>query len=202
MEFTGRQKEIVEKAMKIMNESGVEKLTTKNLAASLGVTEPALYRHFRGKRQILEAMLENFHALVGDSIRKARDTGTVSLDRIRSLLHDRCREFSDSHDLTLLVFSEELFAGHTGLSERVAEIVSLNRAFIVETVREGQGRGEIRRDVSSEILADLILGPFRLTVSRWRMSGFRSDLVGEFGRLWPVLEKIMGSGTTAGGYAL
>ena len=50
MELTVRQKDILKAAIAIIANQGYEKLTIKNLATKIGVTEAALYRHFKIKR--------------------------------------------------------------------------------------------------------------------------------------------------------
>jgi AcrR family transcriptional regulator len=51
MELTVRQKDILKAAIAIIANQGYEKLTIKNLATKIGVTEAALYRHFKSKRE-------------------------------------------------------------------------------------------------------------------------------------------------------
>jgi hypothetical protein len=47
--MTHRQQEIVDHAIELIAEGGVQYLTIKRLASRLRVSEPALYRHFAGK---------------------------------------------------------------------------------------------------------------------------------------------------------
>ena len=56
--MTPRQKEIVEKAIEIIVEDGFKALTVKNLSEKMGFSEPALYRHFKGKNAVILAILE------------------------------------------------------------------------------------------------------------------------------------------------
>ncbi|MDD2684515.1 MAG: helix-turn-helix domain containing protein, partial [Candidatus Cloacimonetes bacterium] len=44
--------EIVQAAIQVIARQGYEKLTTKNLANSLGVTDASLYRHFDSKKDL------------------------------------------------------------------------------------------------------------------------------------------------------
>src|SRR3954470_12840581 len=56
---------IVEEALLLLNEVGIDKLTTRKLAERLGVQQPALYWHFKNKSALLDAvngeMLARFH---------------------------------------------------------------------------------------------------------------------------------------------
>ena len=60
MTLTNRQNEIIEAALKLMAEGGIRELTIKNLAGKLKITEPAIYRHFRNKSEIVRTMIRKF----------------------------------------------------------------------------------------------------------------------------------------------
>lgn len=47
---------ILQQAFAVLNESGLENLTLRRLAARLGVQAPALYWHFRSKQELLDEM--------------------------------------------------------------------------------------------------------------------------------------------------
>lgn len=57
---------IVDEALLLLNEVGIDKLSTRKLAERLGVQQPALYWHFRNKSELLDAinseMLLRFHS--------------------------------------------------------------------------------------------------------------------------------------------
>jgi TetR/AcrR family transcriptional regulator, tetracycline repressor protein len=57
---------IVDEAMALLNEVGIDKMTTRKLAERLGVQQPALYWHFKSKSLLLDAlnseMLVRHHA--------------------------------------------------------------------------------------------------------------------------------------------
>lgn len=56
---------IVDEALLLLNEVGIDKLSTRKLAERLGVQQPALYWHFRNKSELLDAinseMLLRYH---------------------------------------------------------------------------------------------------------------------------------------------
>jgi TetR/AcrR family tetracycline transcriptional repressor len=47
---------VVGAALDLLNEVGIDGLTTRRLAAKLGVKQPALYWHFKNKRELLDEM--------------------------------------------------------------------------------------------------------------------------------------------------
>ena len=48
--FSDRQIEIMEAATQRIDHYGIQELTIKNLASDIGVSEAALYRHFKSKK--------------------------------------------------------------------------------------------------------------------------------------------------------
>lgn len=52
------QDAVIRTALDLLNEVGIDGLTTRNLAERLGVQQPALYWHFRNKRALLDALAE------------------------------------------------------------------------------------------------------------------------------------------------
>jgi TetR/AcrR family transcriptional regulator, tetracycline repressor protein len=50
------REKILDAAMVLLNEVGLERLTTRKLAERLGVQQPALYWHFRSKSALLDAL--------------------------------------------------------------------------------------------------------------------------------------------------
>ena len=55
---------VVRAALELLNEVGLDGLTTRRLADALGVQGPALYWHFRNKQELIDEMSR---ALIGDA---------------------------------------------------------------------------------------------------------------------------------------
>ncbi|MEJ8308177.1 TetR/AcrR family transcriptional regulator C-terminal domain-containing protein [Agrobacterium larrymoorei] len=51
----GRER-IIDEALLLLNEVGIDKLSTRKLAERLGVQQPALYWHFKNKSELLDAI--------------------------------------------------------------------------------------------------------------------------------------------------
>lgn len=51
-----QREKVIRSALDLLNEVGVDGLTTRKLAEHLGVQQPALYWHFKNKRALLDAL--------------------------------------------------------------------------------------------------------------------------------------------------
>lgn len=71
---------ILEEATKLIAEHGYRSTTMKMVAECVGVTEPAVYRHFDGKEQLLVAVFSEAVARILSPV--ARDTSGPAIDGI------------------------------------------------------------------------------------------------------------------------
>jgi TetR/AcrR family transcriptional regulator, tetracycline repressor protein len=73
---------VVERALAMADEGGLEALTIRKLAQSLGVTPMALYWHFRSKEELLEGLAER----VWSEIDLTLDSGAPWIKQFRRLM--------------------------------------------------------------------------------------------------------------------
>jgi AcrR family transcriptional regulator len=85
----GRRGEILDAALAVFAIKGYECGTMREIAAELGVTEPALYRHYAGK----EALFEDLVAVAGDRVVERASAVIDGLDpaRVRDSLLELIR---------------------------------------------------------------------------------------------------------------
>lgn len=57
-----RPAQIIKEATQLFSRDGYKKVTIKQLAQACGITEPALYRHFKSKQAIYDAVLDSLEA--------------------------------------------------------------------------------------------------------------------------------------------
>ena len=58
-----RQKEIMAASLEIISAEGIQNLTIKNISGRIGISEPAIYRHYENKISILIAILDEFRTM-------------------------------------------------------------------------------------------------------------------------------------------
>lgn len=189
--LTDRQKDIVEASLRIVAKHGTGALTIKNLAALLGVSEPALYRHFRGKKDILLGILAYFEDSSRELFEEIRSSGDSATEKLENIFQMHCRRFSSRPELSSVLFSEDLFQNDPRLAEKMYSIMNMTGALLNDILRRGIADGEIRSDLPAGHLSLLFMGTLRLLVLRWRLSGFDFDLEQEGMLLWESLERLL-----------
>ncbi len=111
---------VVQAALELLNRVGLDGLSTRSLAAELGVKSPALYWHFRNKQELLDAMADAMVSGAGMGPPHSGETWQAWLERRArayraSLLayRDSARIVTQAQTLspsTIQTFNEELQA--------------------------------------------------------------------------------------------
>ncbi len=195
MELSKRQREIIDKSVALIADRGIQNLTIKNISNEIGISEPAIYRHFKNKFEILMTVLDSFEGIASDVLDSEEIKNLGSLEKIGFFLLDRYRRCSENPKLAKVMFSEENFQDDERLAQKVLGIMHKHKAQMDEIIGEGQKNGEIREDIDSTSLFRIIFGPMRLLVKQWGLSGFRFDLVEEGQKLWDAEKKMLKKGT-------
>jgi|TARA_R110002050_G_scaffold89450_5_gene188350 TetR/AcrR family transcriptional regulator, fatty acid metabolism regulator protein len=180
---TARQQEIIETALGLINENGIQNLTIKNLSKKLGITEPAIYRHFENKIQILVSILDLMKQNSNDIFSSELKSEKSAVQKIEQLFKKHFRSFSEMPSLASVVFSEEMFRNEKVLIEKISELIEQNNKILLTILNEGQNNNELRNDIDAAHLAVIIMGALRLFVKKWQISGFTFDLQVEGNKL-------------------
>ncbi len=176
--LTDRQKEIVETALGLIAEKGIQGLTIKNLAKNIGITEPAIYRHFDNKIHILITILDLFRKN-SEQIFNNEISNSNAIDRIEYFFLKHINVFSSKPSLVSVIFSEEIFRNESILIKKIAEIISKNDKILTEIIKSGQKNGELRTDIEAKYIATILMGSLRLCVKKWQLSEYSYSLTDE-----------------------
>ncbi len=176
MDFSKRQSEIINAAIKLIGEGGIQALTIKNLSAEIGVVESALYRHFKSKTDVLSALLDYLGAIMDSNFSSVKDLKLKPLEKIEKLIDTQLELFADTPSYAVAILSDGLYKNDQVLYNKLSSIMKSSRATFISIIEEGQLAEEIRDDVVSEQIAFIIMGSIRLNVNQWGLSGFSYDL--------------------------
>jgi AcrR family transcriptional regulator len=174
-ELTARQNDIVNAAIDLIGEHGVQNLTIKLLAQQVGVTEPALYRHFKCKQDILIAVLKRFEENTARMFETASKSGKKGFEQIEEVYMHHFTTVTKRPSVAAILFSAESFRDDKHLAAMVLKIMNKTEEAIV-TIIESGNEGEFRTDIPEKELALILMGAFRLIVTRWYLSDYGFNL--------------------------
>jgi regulator of cell morphogenesis and NO signaling len=161
-----RREEIAQAVLRIIGEQGLTSLTTATLAAEVGVTTGALYRHFASLDEILA---ETVRLAVERLEATFPDVSLPPLDRLLTLARNRVRVLGNDPGLAWLLRSEQAYLTlPTGAAEPLRDIARRSRDFLLDTLREGIESGSIRGDIAPDLLLVPVLGTIHAVIGSGR----------------------------------
>lgn len=178
MNFSERQIQIIEAATKRIDKYGIQELTTKNLAADIGLSEAALYRHFKSKNDILLGMLSYFIIGMKEKINSIiQDEKNSPPAVIKAIFNNQLNTFIKNPAIVSVIFSEGIFQFNGTLSNKLSEMMDLMHKKISSLIKKGQDEGSFNKLLSPNITTTMIMGSMRMVVLKWKLSGNKSNLV-------------------------
>ncbi len=164
-----RKQQIAEAALRLLAETPLPKLGTRALARELGITQPAIFRHFRSREDILVAAVDH-----------ARETLADELSQHSQCLAEPKRGIAALAG-TLLDFAETypglprlLFADGTEdfpkLRAALNRMISMQNQLLVHWLEQGRDAGALR-SVDTQAAATLFIGMIQGLVLEWRRTG-------------------------------
>jgi AcrR family transcriptional regulator len=185
-----KRQRIVDAVLSLVAKHGVQWATTARIAATVGVSEPTLYRTFRNRKEMLLA--------AADEIWEQRHSELESFDSSDAM--DFLRKICASHTVGIRTtrvvrFITELAVSHTGdgLREHIRDLQFDNVRRLVEVVEQGKAEGCIRADVDSWETAWSIQTVYWLEAMA-RLHGLEEHVLTGFSsrRFQAILEDIAG----------
>ena len=179
----GRKAEILDTALALAFEGGPNRVTTVAIAQRLGLTQPAIYRHFRSKADLWHAITDHLGSAVAGNIADATQGEGSPLDRLRALVLGHLELVRRTPALP-----EIMLARDPGSSDAVVRVAMQARMADFQRTLTGlvgaaQAEGQLRADIAAPDIATLIMGVLQSLVLRLLLSRDPTALVSEGERL-------------------
>ncbi len=188
---TERQKEIIEAGLELITEKGIQGMTIKNLSKKIGISEPAIYRHFESKTEILLSILGNFKDMAVMLSKMMETFEATAIEKLTFMFSKMLELFSENPSIVSVIFSEEIFKNEEVLKIQMVSMLNLHAQTIEAIIQKGQQENNVRTDIDEKSLALLSMGAFRLLVKRWDLNDHNFDLTKEGEKLTGILGKII-----------
>jgi TetR/AcrR family transcriptional regulator len=181
-EKTGdRKHQILQTLAQMLEDPAGEKATTAALAARLGVSEAALYRHFRGKAEMFEGLIEFIEQTLFALINKITGDEKSGLRQLEAIMGVMLAFAQKNRGMTRVLVGDALVNEDDRLQTRINQLHDRLEAALKQALRFGVSQQEIAQEVDIAAQANLLMS---YVTGRWHQfakSGFKRDPV----ELWP-----------------
>ncbi len=171
-----RREFIILAAIDVINECGISSFSTKEVSKRVGISEPAIFKHFKTKVDLLNAVIERFSHYDCDVIHSLRSKKLNAIESMILFINTYATYYENYPAITELTQSFEEFRRDPNFTDKIQEILQTRKNFIIELIRKGKASGELKTEINEEQLAVTILGMEREWCLNWRFSGYSFSL--------------------------
>ncbi|MCL4477760.1 MAG: TetR/AcrR family transcriptional regulator [Deltaproteobacteria bacterium] len=160
-----RQGQIKKAVLDIIFKDGLDQLSTRNLAQRVGITEGAIFRHFKTKRDIMLSIMQDVKSNLIGELRRITLSAEGSEKRLSSFLCMHVNYLLENKGITILLFSEAAHMNDNELKSNLHEILSEQKSLISKIIKDGMAEGFWNKKLDVDDIATIYMGiPITLNI--------------------------------------
>jgi AcrR family transcriptional regulator len=184
-----RKKQIIDAARKLIIKKGSEHLTVRAVAKEVGLTEAAIYRHFKSKRDMLSFLMSHIMDSMLNELERTATENAHSLETVNIMLRQHLSDIEQRRGMSFQVIAEIISLGDKRLNREVYEKLNTYIDRLRELLSKGVQANAVRDDIDLGASALLLFGMIQGLVNIWALSSYRFDLSEKFDSLWGIFKE-------------
>ncbi len=166
-----------------------QRITTARLAAELGVSEAALYRHFPSKARMFEGLIEFTESAILGNINQVMEREKDTLLRCQLMVQILLTFVERNPGITRVLTGDALLGEHERLRSRVGGLFDKIEANIKQALRERRLREQLQTSVDEGLLANLLMAYAEGKIAQFVRSEFKRPPTEHFAEQWQVMAR-------------
>ena len=179
-----RKEEIIQAALEVVGKNGVRALTIAAIAASAGMIEANIYRHFSGKDDIYSAVAEFIGSSVMSNASAIAGGSRKPLEKLETIYFSHVALIIEHPGIPRFVFSDDIHLGQRNLADTLALRIGNYIETITGVIAAGIAEGDLKPGLSPRETALTLLGMIQFTALRWTISNASFEIRPEAEKLW------------------
>ncbi|WP_342211589.1 nucleoid occlusion factor SlmA [Gilliamella sp. ESL0254] len=185
-----RKEDILQALAKMLESNeGTQRITTAKLAATVGVSEAALYRHFPSKTKMFESLIVYIEDILLSRINVIMQEEPNTFTRLQLILALILGFSEKNPGLTRIMTGHALMFEQDQLQERISQLFERIEIQIKQVLRERKIREGVAFITDERILSSQLLAFCEGMMARYSRSGFKYLPTTNFDTRWTLLVK-------------
>lgn len=160
----------------VINDFGIQGFSTKKVTKRVGISSGALFKHFETKNALLIAVLDYYSQYDNDIIESIELKKMAPKEAITYYINRYAEYYENYPAITAITQSYDILTCDPKLGNYIKPIILSRFNFLKKMIERAQEKGEIRADIESEMLVDIINGSRREICLNWRLSEYNFSL--------------------------
>lgn len=174
--FLHRRDTVLIAAIDILDQGGIQGLTTKEIAKVEGVTEAAIYKHYSGKQEIVEEIIKKFASFDAQICNTIIEKNMSEAEGLTFYARAYAENYQWYPQIATLLFSFDVYRYTPELKAMMEETMENRRQFLVDFILRCRLTERGEHLIEASVLANLVLGCIFNSVYFWKLSGEGENL--------------------------
>jgi len=153
-----RREEIKLAVLKIIRAEGIKAVSTKNLAKYTGLSEGAIFRHFKSKKDIIISIIDDVKNSMIENLREIAYDDTKADKRLYKFLCSNINYLMEHNGITILLFTEASHADDYEMMAKLNLIFDSQRELVGKIINDGISEGIWNKNISIDSVTQLYMG--------------------------------------------
>ncbi len=183
-----RRQQILESLAIMLEENKGDRITTAKLAAKVGVSEAALYRHFPSKARMFESLIEFIEESIFSRINIIVSQSDMEDDRVGQIINLVITFASRNPGITRILTGEALTGEQDRLRQRIAQLFNRLEVQIKQVLRE-KAASEGNHNFDASLVSNLVINIIDGRLQQFVRSDFKRSPVEKWDEQWKLLHQ-------------
>jgi TetR/AcrR family transcriptional regulator len=184
-----RRAQILQCLASMLESNPGQRITTAKLAAEVGVSEAALYRHFPSKARMFEGLIEFIEETLFSRINKIISEEKDSTVRIQLIMHLILGFSEKNPGITRILNGDALMGEQERLRGRIAQIFERLETQLKQVLRERKLREGKTLPADEGLVANMLICYMDGRINLFIRSGFTRRPTEQFKESWQFIAK-------------
>jgi len=181
--MSNRRTQILDTALALAFDGGPKAVTTVAIARCLGLTQPAIYRHFRSKADLWRAITDRLGGEIAANIDAAVSLEAPAIDRLRALVLGHLALVSRTPALPEIMVTRDIDDEKAAVRAAMQERILAFQTVLVRLCADARSEGALGGNISPNDMATLLMGVMQSLVLRLLLNRDPTKLLDEGERL-------------------
>ncbi|MEH6465321.1 MAG: nucleoid occlusion factor SlmA [Shewanella psychromarinicola] len=184
-----RREHILQCLAKMLETSPGQRITTAKLAAEVGVSEAALYRHFPSKARMFEGLIEFIEDAILSRLNIIMDEEKDTMARCQLVLQLLLVFSERNPGISRILNGDALLGENERLRSRIDVLFAKIETQIKQILREKTLREGVGFNLDEAVLANLLLAFVEGRISQFVRSEFKQKPTLHFDEQWTFIQQ-------------
>ncbi len=184
-----RQAQITDAALEVVAQNGLKGFTISTIARKVGIADGNVYRHFKDKQAVIEAILSEIGIALKEIVKESCGKKDSPLNRLRQIFLQHIAFLEKHKGIPRIFFSDEMYTADKRLSLKLKANIMEYLAEIKKILKEGIKNKSLDPKLDVDAAAAAFVGLIQSTALQWILFGYSFSPKTRSHKIWQIYSK-------------